>query len=120
MKNILLLFALLLGWKSVHANSTPNPPTTNEVCLEITSLIKTEITYEEWVLFYDISKTSHPSARKGISGDKRQSVHPDRTAGGHRDHRDPGRTAPAGPGQGQGKGPADHLRQQSEAAAAGS
>ena len=54
MKNILLLFALLLGWKSVHANSTPNPPTTNEVCLEITSLIKTEITYEEWVLFYDM------------------------------------------------------------------
>ena len=54
MKNILLLFALFLGWKSVHANSTPNPPTTNEVCLEITSLIKTEITYEEWVLFYDM------------------------------------------------------------------
>src|SRR5690606_35435393 len=39
---------------SVHANSTPNPPKTNEVCLEITSLIKTEITYEEWILFYDM------------------------------------------------------------------
>ena len=55
MKSILLLFALLLGWNSAYAHSKePNPLITPEPFLEMASIIKTEITYEEWILFYDM------------------------------------------------------------------
>lgn len=55
MKSILLLFALLLGWNSAYAHSKePNPLITPEPFLEMASIIKTETTYEEWILFYDM------------------------------------------------------------------
>lgn len=57
MKNIVLLFALLLGWNSAHAHSKEsNPLITPEHFLEMAFIIKTETTYEEWSLFCGITQ----------------------------------------------------------------
>lgn len=57
MKNIVLLFALLLGWNSVHAHSKEsNPLITPEHFLEMASIIKTETTQKEWSLFCGITQ----------------------------------------------------------------
>ncbi len=68
MKNILLLFALLLGWNSAYAHSKePNPLITPEYFLEMAAIIKTEITYEEWVLFYDMMNLANGAEARNFA-----------------------------------------------------